>query len=93
MKTIGNLTGSVIVLKANTLGVIVNSENLDCTVQAIESLIRGAKHGNVFSYLEKNKGRNFMLNDDLGLTEKAKKIGEKDAIKKANKILKEEGIE
>lgn len=74
MKTIENLTDSVVVLKDNVVGVIVNSENLDVTVQAIESLIRGAKHGNVFSYLEKNKSREKLLNDDLGLKEKAKKL-------------------
>lgn len=75
MKTIENLTESVLVLNGNTVGIIVLSENLDVTVQALESLIRGAKHGNVFAYLEKNKGMaGFSLNEDLGLTEKAKKL-------------------
>lgn len=69
-KTIENLTGSVIVIQENTIGVIVDADHLDSTIQAIESLIQGAKHGNVFSYLEKqNSGRQKFERDDLGLKE------------------------
>ena len=75
LKTIENLTGSVVVLQGNSLAVIVDSEHLDAVVQAIESLVRGAKHGNVFAYLEKqNVKSNYRLSDDLGLTDKAKKL-------------------
>ena len=67
-KTIENLTGSVIVINGNRVGVIVDSEHLDSVVQAIESLIQGAKHGNVFARLEKQNVARKMLNDeDLGL--------------------------
>jgi len=52
-KTIEDLTGAVIVINGNDVGVIVDSKHLDIVVQAIESLIQGAKHGNVFAYLEK----------------------------------------
>ncbi|MFH1521577.1 MAG: hypothetical protein ABIF18_01330 [archaeon] len=67
-KTIENLTGSEIVIHGNTVGVIVDSKHLDAVVQAIESLIQGAKHGNVFAYLEKqNISRRKFDEDDLGL--------------------------
>ena len=67
-KTIENLTGSVIVIQDNKVGVIVDAGHLDTTIQAIESLIQGAKHGNVFSYLEKqNISRRKFDDEDLGL--------------------------
>jgi ribosomal RNA assembly protein len=69
-KTIENLTGSVIVIHNNTVGVIVDSVHLDATIQGIESLIQGAKHGNVFAYLEKqNISRRKFDKEDLGLKE------------------------
>jgi KH domain-containing protein len=80
MKTIEELTGSVLFLRDNRLGIIVCSENLDVTVQAVESLIRGAKHSNVFSYIEKNKFGGGFIKDDLGLTKEAKKIAEKEGL-------------
>ena len=67
-KTIENLTGSEIVIQGNTVGVIVDSDHLDAVMQGIESLIQGAKHGNVFAYLEKqNISRRKFERDDLGL--------------------------
>ncbi len=71
-KTIENLTGAEIVIHGNTVGVIVDSTHLDAVVQGIESLIQGAKHGNVFAYLEKqNISRRKFDKDDLGLKEGA----------------------
>lgn len=70
LKTIQKLTGCVMVIHSNRVGLIVDSEHLDSTVQAIASLIRGAKHGNVFAYLEKrNTGRRKLDEEDLGLKE------------------------
>jgi len=67
-KTIEKLTGAVLVIHDNDIGVIVDSVHLDAVIQALESLIRGAKHGNVFSYLEKqNVYRRKFDKDDLGL--------------------------
>ena len=72
-KTIENLTGSVIVIHNNTVGVIVDADHLEAVVQGIESLIQGAKHGNVFAYLEKqNVSRNKFDEEDLGLKEGVK---------------------
>jgi len=74
-KTIENLTGSVICINLNKVGVIVDSAHLDVVVQAIESLIQGARHGNVFAYLEKQgvaiRGRD---DEDLGLRENSKEV-------------------
>ena len=82
LKTLENLTGAAIVLSDNKIGVIVDSGHLDAIVQAIESLVRGAKHGNVFAYLEKqNVKTGVRINeDDLGLTEKAKKLEAKEGV-------------
>ena len=69
-KTIENLTGSVIVIQSNRVGIIVDSDHLDAATQGITSLIQGAKHGNVFAYLEKqNVSRRKFSGDDLGLKE------------------------
>ncbi|MCK5321224.1 hypothetical protein KAJ38_01480 [Candidatus Pacearchaeota archaeon] len=69
-KTIENLTGAVIVINENSVGVIVDSEHLDSVTQAIVLLIQGAKHGNVFAYLEKqNVSRRKFSGEDLGLKE------------------------
>jgi len=67
-KTIESLTGSSIVIKDNKVGIIVDSDHLDAIVQAITSLAGGAKHGNVFSYLEKqNIELGKIDREDLGL--------------------------
>ena len=67
-KTIENLTGAVIVIQGNRVGLIVDAEHLDAVVQGIESLIQGAKHGNVFARLEKqNVSRRRFDSGDLGL--------------------------
>ncbi len=69
-KTIENLTGAVVVIHNNSVGVIVDSEHLDSTTQAIILLIQGAKHGNVFAYLEKqNVSQRKFSREDLGLKE------------------------
>jgi ribosomal RNA assembly protein len=69
-KTIEKLTGAVIVIHDNKVGVIVDADHLDAVTQAIENLIRGAKHGNVFAYLEKqNINRGKFDDEDLGLRE------------------------
>jgi ribosomal RNA assembly protein len=69
-KTIENLTGSVIVINGNNVGVIVDSAHLDAVTQGIKSIIQGSKHGNVFAYLEKqNISRRRFDSDDLGLKE------------------------
>ncbi|MEI6058702.1 MAG: hypothetical protein WCP89_02925 [archaeon] len=69
--TIEELTGSVIVVNANTVGVIVDSNHVDSCLQGLTSLIQGAKHGNVFAYIEKQNAKLRQIDeDDLGLKEK-----------------------
>ena len=65
--TIEELTGSRIVLHDNNVGVIVDSDHADHAVQALKSLIGGAKHANVFAYLEKQNVNMRKFDDDLGL--------------------------
>jgi len=94
LKTIENLTGAAIVLSDNTVGIIVDSEHLDAIVQGIESLVRGAKHGNVFAYLEKqNAGAKRLNEDDLGLREDAKKLELEEGAKIAADYIDEEGLD
>lgn len=66
--TISELTGAVIVVNVNTVGVIVDSDHVDSCLQGITSLIQGAKHGNVFAYIEKQNAKLRQIDeDDLGL--------------------------
>ena len=55
LSTLENLTGCFIELNENNVGVIGNSENMENTTQAIVSLIKGSKHGNVYSFLERHQ--------------------------------------
>jgi ribosomal RNA assembly protein len=67
-RTIEELAGAVLVIHDNVVGAIVDSEHLEDTTQGIISLIQGAKHGNVFAYLEKqNAKRRRGKGEDLGL--------------------------
>ncbi len=67
-RTIEELTGGVMVINENSIGLIVHSEHLESAVQGIILLIQGAKHGNVFSYLEKqNRSLRRIDEEDLGL--------------------------
>jgi KH domain-containing protein len=76
LNTIENLTGAILAVKDNKVGVIAEAEKLEAVNQAVESIIRGAKHGNAFASLErKNRSRrkeNFQ-GIDLGLKEDIKK--------------------
>ena len=68
-RTIEKLTGAVLHINGNTVGVIVDNEHLDATIQALELLIQGSKHANVFSYLERRGVEIRNSDDDLGLKE------------------------
>ena len=74
-RTIEELTAGIVVLNGNTVGIIVDSEHLSQAVQGIISLIQGSKHGNVFSYLEKQNAELRKLSEeDLGLKDTVKKF-------------------
>lgn len=67
IKTIEELSGCVMVVHDNCVGVIVDSLHLEAVVQAIQLLIQGAKHGNVFAYLERQNKEKSKFEEDLGL--------------------------
>jgi len=72
--TIEELTGAIIVIHENKIGIIVDSNHLDAVVQALILIIQGSKHANVFAYLEKQNRLNRNIDeDDLGLRIKVKK--------------------
>ncbi|VVB79122.1 Uncharacterised protein [uncultured archaeon] len=74
-KTIELLTGSVIVIHGNIVGVIADSEHVSQTIQGILSLIQGSKHANVFSYLERQNANLRKIDDeDLGLRDPKKDL-------------------
>ncbi|MBP7708639.1 hypothetical protein KA107_03055 [Candidatus Pacearchaeota archaeon] len=74
-QTIQTLTGAVIVLHGNRVGVIVDAEHVSQTIQAIISLIQGSKHGNVFAYLERqNANLRKFDREDLGLRDPQKDV-------------------
>jgi len=53
LKTLSKLTDCHITLHDNTVSLIGPSGSIKEAITAIESLIRGSKQGNVYSYLEK----------------------------------------
>lgn len=74
-KTLANLTNSKVTIKNNEVAIISHVDNIEALTQAVISLAQGAKHGNVFAYLEKqNRNLRYLDKDDLGLKEKFKKI-------------------
>lgn len=78
-RTIEELTGGVVVISSNMVGLIVDNEHLSSAVQGVISLIQGSKHGNVFSYLEKqnaNLRRGGFDSEDLGLKDNMKKFAD-----------------
>lgn len=68
-RTIEKLTGAAIVINGNDVGVIVDADHLSATIQGIEGLIGGSKHGNVFSFLERQGTKVSRMDEDLGLRE------------------------
>lgn len=75
LKTLSNLTGCDLELRNNQIGIIGDPTLIKIAVEALVSLIRGAKHGNVYTFLEKNQQEPIY---DLGLKEKPKKKAKKD---------------
>ena len=70
---IENLTGAIIVVHENKVGLISDIDHVQQTIQSIVSLVQGAKHGNVFAYLEKqNANLRHLKTGDLGLREPEK---------------------
>ncbi len=69
-KTLSNLTNCCFELKGNSIGIIGSPEEIKNAHDAIIHMIKGAKHANVYAYLEKHRVKPVF---DLGLKEKSKK--------------------
>jgi len=67
LRTLSSLTQCYFELKDNFVGIIGHPENIKTAQEGISSLIRGSKHSNVYSYLEKHQVKEVV---DLGLREK-----------------------
>jgi len=64
LKTLCDLTKCHFELKDNTIGIIGAPENIENAQEAVISIIKGSKQGNVYSYLEKHQVKQIK---DLGL--------------------------
>ena len=64
LNTLKKLTGCEIVVHDNNIGIIGSAENIEYCVQAITSLIRGSKQGNVYARLEKEKKKRKQYDDE-----------------------------
>jgi ribosomal RNA assembly protein len=54
-ETIENLTGSFISVYGKTIGIIGDPDGVISAKKAVESLLQGSPHSNVYRWLEKNK--------------------------------------
>lgn len=64
LKTLSGLTSCYFEIKNNQVGIIGHPEHIQNAQNAIISMIRGSKHGNVYSNLEKHQVKKVF---DLGL--------------------------
>ncbi len=71
LKTISSISNCNVELSGNKLGIIGDSENIRNVEEACKLLIKGSKHSNVYSYLEKHGHPEPIV--DLGLKETKKK--------------------
>jgi len=70
LKTLADLTNCFFELKDNEIGIIGPPEYIENAQDAVIHLIKGAKQGNVYAFLEKHQIQPI---SDLGLKEKKKK--------------------
>lgn len=74
-RTIETLTDSRIVVHNNRVGIISDTDHMPYLIQGIISLIQGAKHGNVFAYIERQNANLRKLSaKDLGLRDPEKDL-------------------
>lgn len=69
LKTLSGLTNCYFELKDNTIGIIGGADEIKNAQDAVISIIKGTKHGNVYAYLEKCKPQ---FVEDLGLKREKK---------------------
>jgi len=83
LQTLMALTESYIILHDNTVAIIAPVEHFGNLEHAIESLIRGTKHANVYKFLEECRRR--MKEDSLGIIEPKENYGKNEKLKKFKK--------
>ncbi len=57
-KSIESMTNTNIVIYVKTVGIIGKTEDIMLARQGITNLLQGSKHGNVYSYIERQKLKN-----------------------------------
>jgi len=67
LQTLTQLTNSHLELKDNDVGIIAPAEDIKSIQEGIIGIIKGSKQSNVYTFLEKNKGKPI---GDLGLKKK-----------------------
>jgi len=71
INTLMKLTNSDIILRENHIGIITRAEDMEAVTTALCNLIKGSKHSNVYSFLERGnqikKKRKVIEGVDLGL--------------------------
>ena len=70
LKTLHKLTQCYFEVKENYVGILGLAENIKNAQEAVISIIRGAKHSNVYSFLEKHQPKPIF---DFGLKNQKKK--------------------
>ncbi|MGB9708152.1 MAG: KH domain-containing protein [Candidatus Pacearchaeota archaeon] len=75
--TIEELSDCNVVLSNHTVAIIGLSNNVETALRAIESLLRGSRQANIFSYLERNRARLKALEE-----EEVEKFIEEEGVKK-----------
>ena len=70
LKTLSTLTDCYLKVKDNQVGIIGYAEAVERCIQALNSLIKGSKWANVYSYLEKHHPQPIL---DYGIREPKKK--------------------
>ncbi len=73
-RTIETLTETSICIYGKTIGIIGRSANVSIARRAVESLLSGSPHSNVFHWLEKNRNELKMMEFE-GKRDDAKKTG------------------
>ena len=67
LQTLSNLTNCYFEIKGSEVGIIGSPEDMENAQEAIIMLSQGAKHGNVYGHLERNRPKPIT---DLGLKDK-----------------------
>lgn len=65
LKTLKILTKCELVLKNNEIGIIGDADEVQDAVQAVNSLVRGSKQGNIYSRLERKRKEKRLKNRNL----------------------------